>query len=136
MQRLPQNFFVQLAVIEQTREQTPLPTLLEMLTNNGNLLPTDPRGQIYSFLGPVDPADPCHSDPTLIPYYTKRLSDLLIRVVVHLLMHHGLDVLSFATVELIPRKFIHDVCFLPKWAPDWRETSLTEGAHFAFTNFL
>jgi hypothetical protein len=131
MRRLPQNFFVQLAVIEQTR----LPTFLEMLTNNGNLLTTDPRDEIYSFLGLVDPADPYHSGPTMIPDYTKRLSDLLIRVIIHLLKHHSLDILSFATVRLIPKKFIHDVFFLPKWAPDWRDTSLTEGAHFAFTTF-
>jgi len=85
--------------------------------------------------GLVDPADPCHSGPTMIPDYTKRLSDLLIRVIIHLLKHHSLDILSFATVRLIPKKFIHDVFFLPKWGPDWRETSLTEGAHFAFTTF-
>jgi hypothetical protein len=61
----------------------------------------------------------------MIPDYTKRLSDLLIRVIIHLLKHHSLDILSFATVRLIPKKIFHDVFFLPKWAPDWRETSST-----------
>jgi hypothetical protein len=84
-----------------------------MLTSNGHLLAIDPRNRIYAFLGLVDLVGPCHSDPTLILDYTKRLSDLLIRVVVHLLKHHGLDVLSFATVGLILRKFIYDVFSCP-----------------------
>jgi len=74
---------------------------------------------------------PCHSDATLQPDYTLRLSDVLTRVAIHLLKHHGLDILSFATEGLIrrPGRASHFVHYRPTWVPDWRNTEWVEGSH-------
>ena len=139
MERFPnfQIFFRQLTIIEQCRRQEILPEFL-IIAKHGNLQTTDPRGQIYSFLGLVCKGDLCHSDATLQPDYTLRLSDVLTRVAIHLLKHHGLDILSFATEGLIRRlgQASHFVYYRPTWVPDWRNTEWVEGSHLAFTNLL
>jgi hypothetical protein len=136
--QLTKNFFHQLAIIEQWRGSLGLPTLLEVLLHHGDLQVTDPRDSVYALLGLVNSRDPCHADITLQPDYTIRLSDLFIRVAMHLFKHHGLDILSFATPGLSPSRIglLSYVEYLPTWAPDWRQVTFVEGSHFAFTNFF
>jgi len=128
----------QLAVIEQWRGPAGLPTFLEMLSNHGNLRVTDPRDHVYALFGLVNSRDPCHADTSLHPDYTLRLSELLVRVAVHLIAHHGLDIISFATDGLSPSRsgLMHFVEFLPTWTPDWRKITLFGSGNFAFTNLL
>ncbi|KAI0891345.1 heterokaryon incompatibility protein-domain-containing protein [Annulohypoxylon nitens] len=137
---LSSKLWHQLSIITQLREQMLPPILLEMLVFHGELEATDPRDQLYALLGLVETSDPCHSDPSLKPDYSIRLSELWTRVALHLIKRHGIDVISLATLGVAAqsgiRKHERIMFYLPSWAPDWRAVSFSTYAYFAFTNLL